>query len=84
VPFAASDDAATGYRLSTFSEHPASKKLHLISSTVQAVDLYCDRNVLFGHTPPPEPGGAPCSPAAGLLLLLACCLPAARLTCCHA
>jgi hypothetical protein len=80
VPFACSDDAGNGYRLCTFTEIPGSKRFGLLSSNVQAVDLYCDRAVLFGqpaqvaaapqgtgqqpHRPPPPPP---------LLLLPGCC-----------
>ncbi len=43
VPFAAADDALGGYLLATFLEDPNTKTLSLISSTIQAVDLYFNR-----------------------------------------
>lgn len=52
VPFAASDDALSGYQLATFLEEPNTGSLSLISSTIQAIDLYFDRYKLLGQEPP--------------------------------
>jgi hypothetical protein len=57
VPFACSDDAGAGYRLCTFTEIPGSKRFGLVTSNVQAVDLYCDRTQLFGQ--PVQAAAAP-------------------------
>lgn len=49
VPFAAADDASTGYPLSTFIENPLTGDVAMISSRIKAMELYFNQYRLM-HT----------------------------------